>query len=422
MKLCVEKTEKLRGVVAVPGSKSYTHRALIASSLSGKARIIKPLISADTLSTKEACEAFGAVIEERDRDWIVEGVKGELDLERDVIDSGNSGTTFRFITALSALSAREVTVTGDESIQKRPIKPLLDALKDIAEIKDSNGFAPLRIKSKGKIINSTVEIRGDVSSQYISGLLLTAPLVGLDIKLTSELKSRPYVDITLDVLRQAGVKVDVRGDGFTVEKQEYRDTEYRIPGDYSTAANILCPCAFIDSDVEVKNLDRGDKQGDRKILDILEDMGADIERGKDSVRIKNAEGLKPLEVDVTDIPDLVLPLVAVCCFADGKSVIKNAGHLRYKESDRLNACNEFSKLGADVKVREDEITVNGPTEIKAAELKGFSDHRVVMALASAAMKTEKGVSRIDSADMLNISFPKYLESMRNLGANMRTER
>ncbi|MEA1924384.1 MAG: 3-phosphoshikimate 1-carboxyvinyltransferase [Candidatus Altiarchaeota archaeon] len=420
MLLCVKETGELRGAVKIPGSKSYTHRALVTASLGKKSQIRNPLVSSDTLATKKACEALGAKITDRGGDWIVEGVDGVIDFEKDVIDVGNSGTTLRFITPLAALSDKWIRITGDASISGRPMKPLLDSLKGWAEIESSNGFPPIRLRKKKEVVDGRIRVWGNVSSQYISALLLVAPLVGLGIKIDGGLKSRPYVDLTLEVMEKAGVKVESRVGEFYVERQNYGGLDYRVPGDYSSAANILAPCSFIESDVELKNLYR-DRQGDRMILDILEKMGVSLRMGADYVRVRNAGSLDAIELDASDTPDIVLPLVAVACFAKGKSVFRNIGHLRFKESDRLKACNEFRKLGARVKVLKDSIEVEGPMKAKPAEMRGFKDHRVVMALACAALKTGGGVSRIDSADMLNVSFPNYLGMMQSLGARMWVE-
>jgi len=418
MWLCVEKTDSLEGVVEAPPSKSYTHRALIVSMLAKKSRIRNPLISSDTMATKNACESLGAEILEKNGDWIVNGVDGIIDVKRDVIDVKNSGTTLRFIASLAALSKKEVEITGDKSIRQRPISELLNGLKDLAYIKDTNGFAPIRIRNKGDIEDVSIKIRGDISSQFISSLLLIAPMMGLEIIITTPLKSKPYVDITIDVMKKAGIDIKKTDNGFYVKKQKYKNIDYKIPGDFSSAANILCPCSFIESNVEIKNLSMDDKQGDKRVIDILRDIGAILKIKKNSVKIMNGENLNAMNIDASDIPDLVPPLVSVFCFSNGTSLIKNIEHLKYKECNRLNACKEFRKLGVDIEIGDDKILIKGPNRIKSATLRAFNDHRMVMALASAAMKAESGVTRIDSADMLNVSFPKYLEDMQRLGARM----
>ncbi len=420
MLLCVEETRKLRGAVEIPGSKSYTHRALLTAALGEKSRIRNPLVSSDTLATKDACEALGARITEVGGDWVVEGVGGVIDFEEDVIDVGNSGTTLRFITPLAALSDKWIEITGDSSIKGRPMKPLLDSLGGWADIESQEGFPPMRLRRKRGVPKEDVKVRGDISSQYISALLLAAPLVGLGVNISGDLKSRPYVDLTLEVMEKAGVRVEEREGGFYVGRQCYRGLDYRVPGDYSSAANILAPCSFIESDVKLENL-YVDRQGDRRILEILEDMGVHLRSGEDYVRVRNAESLDAVEFDASDTPDIVLPLVAVACFAKGKSVFKNIGHLRFKESNRLEACNEFRRLGAKIRVLKDGIEVEGPMKSKPAKMRGFKDHRVVMALACAALNTGGGVSRIDSASMLNVSFPNYLGMMQSLGARMWVE-
>jgi len=419
MALCVKKTNQLYGDVSIPGSKSYTHRALIIASLGGSSQIRNPLVSSDTLATKKACEALGAEITDRGGDWIVRGVEGEINFRKDTIDVSNSGTTLRLFTALAALSGKHIRLLGDSSINSRPMKPLLDALSGWATIESDGGYPPLRLKNKrGAFGDEKIRIRGDVSSQFISALLIVAPLVGLEIEIIGVLKSRPYVEMTLELMNKAGMRVEVFDKGFFVEKQAYGGYDYTVPGDYSSAANILAPAAFIESDVVLRNLYQNDSQGDKKILDVLEQMGAEIKRGEDYVRIRKAESLVAVDFDAQNTPDIVLPLVAVACFAKDISFFRNIEHLRFKESNRLDACNEFSKLGASVRVLKDSVQVMGSSKIKAANMQGFDDHRVVMALAAAALNAVDGISRIDSAAMLNVSFPNYIEVMNSLGADL----
>jgi 3-phosphoshikimate 1-carboxyvinyltransferase len=191
-----------------------------------------------------------------------------------------------------------------------------------------------------------------------------------------------------------------------------------VPGDYSSAANILAPCSFIQSDVELRNLFKDDIQGDKKVVDILSEMGAELEYGKESIFVKGSDNLKPVQVDASNTPDIVLALVSAACLAKGTSLFKNIGHMRYKESDRIKACNEFRKLGVLVETGKDYVKVAGAGKLRAAKLRGYEDHRVVMALAGTCLRAE-GESVIGSADMLNVSFPNYLESMQSLGARMR---
>ena len=420
MFLEVSKTSWLEGKVAAPPSKSYTHRALLIASLAeGKSKIYKPLKSKDTLATKNFCEAIGAKIIEKNNCYEIYGTSGRISPLAERIDVMNSGTTLRLITSLLSLSKKEVLVDGDDSIRKRPMKPLLEVLKKHSSIKylRESFRVPFKIKQKDRWQEmERVKVDASISSQFLSSLLILAPLIGLEIEILGEMKSKPYVDITLEMLEVAGIKFEVNGNLFIIEKQSYKPFSFTVPGDFSSAANILCPAAMIPSRVEVENLSLDTKQGDKIVVKILEDMGAKIRIKENSIAIEGSK-LNAITLNAANIPDLVPVLVSVACYAKGTSIFTGVEHLRYKECDRLKACEEFKKLGANLRIGKDFIEVKGKEKLKGSKLKAFKDHRMVMALASAALNAE-GTSLIDSAEMLEISFPDYLAKMKKLGANM----
>ncbi|WP_423793109.1 3-phosphoshikimate 1-carboxyvinyltransferase [Methanocaldococcus indicus] len=423
--LIVRKTDYLEGKVKAPPSKSYTHRAVIGASLAnGISKIYSPLWGKDCLSSVYSCRKLGTKITLNLKDdvWIVEG--GEYKTPDNIIDVGNSGTTLRILTSLSSLIPKGYAIlTGDSSIRKRPMQPLLDALKQIninAFSSKLDGTAPIIVES-GEIDGNLVRIRGDISSQFITSLLMLLPFNKEDtkIELTTPLKSKPYIDITLDILDKFGIKVEVLEDGFLVYgNQKYKNIDYTVEGDYSSSSYLIAAGVLINSNIEIINLFENSKQGDKKIVEIVREMGADIKVKKDRVILNGEYNLEGIDIDAKDIPDLVPTLAVLGCFAEGKTKIYNAEHVRYKESDRLRACyTELKKMGAKIEERKDGLIIEGVKKLKGAKLNTYHDHRLVMAFTIAGLKAE-GETIIDNEESVKISFPNFIEVMRSLGANI----
>ena len=422
MELVVKPIQRLDGTVTVPPSKSYTHRAIILASLAkDTSEISNPLLSYDTLASVDACRKIGAEIEVREDSLRIKGVFGEPKNPNQAIDVKNSGTTLRIMTPVCGLCNGLVTLTGDESIQKRPMQPLLDALEQLGVKTTSNeGKAPVTVQ--GPMKGGVCSIRGDVSSQFISGLLIAAPLAEAEttIKITTPLKSKPYLDLTIDLMEKFGAKYEKEDHAYRVSgRQIYNSIDYTVEADYSSAALVLAAAAVTDSEVTVSNLNIDSKQGDRKIIDILRVMGVHVKTMKDSVLVSGTGQLEGLEVDLGDHPDLVPPVAALGAVAHGKTIIKNVAHLRFKESDRLKAmATELGKMGAKIKAGEDYLEIHGVKDLKGAYLFGYDDHRIVMSLAVAAL-CAKGETRIETAESIPVSFPGYVEAMNSLGADMK---
>ncbi|RLG97753.1 3-phosphoshikimate 1-carboxyvinyltransferase, partial [Candidatus Bathyarchaeota archaeon] len=284
----VRKTEFLCGSVQAPSSKSYTHRAIIAASLSeGRSLIKKPLVCDDTLATIDACKALGAEMQIKADSIEVSG-KSKPNTPEDVIFCRDSGSTIRFLTPVCALAPGISVLTGGKSLRRRPMAPLLEALRQLGVRCYSargDGRPPL-IVFGGGIKGGRAEIRGDVSSQFVSGLLFASPKADSDVELVlkTPLKSKPYVDMTVEVLQECGVKIVFEPDrqAFIIESgQIYTPLDYEVEGDYSSAAFILAAAALIESEVEVTNLRRDSIQGDRRIIDILREMGVRLEVKED---------------------------------------------------------------------------------------------------------------------------------------------
>ena len=408
----------ISGEVYAPPSKSYTHRAILITALGPGGMVKRPLISADTRATISASEAFGARISLND-EVTIQGVSDKPQTPEDVINVLNSGTTLRFCSAVAAVTDGAV-LTGDASIRTRPNGPLLSCLNDLGATAFSirnNGKAPLVIK--GKMRGGTARLNGGVSSQFLSALLIAAPLAQGDTKIVIEgdLKSRPYAEITLDMLGDAGVRVQAgRQEFFVPGDQTYNLKGYTIPGDFSSASYPLAAAAVTGSEVTVKGI-LPSRQGDSAIIDILNRMGAKVswDKEKGDLKIKGGE-LEGVEVDASLTPDLVPTIAVLGAVAKGKTTVMNAEHVRHKETDRLHAMAvELSKMGADIRERPDGLEITGG-RLHGAEVHGYHDHRIVMALTVAGLVA--GGTRIDTAEAVDVSYPGFFQEMGKLGARM----
>ena len=432
------------GRVRAPPSKSYTHRAILAAGYSAGALVRNPLWSADTKATARAVERYGGTVDRTSRredgTLDVDGFDGHPDVPADVIDCANSGTTMRLTTATAALVDGGTVLTGDASLRSRPQGPLLDALEQLearAESTRGNGQAPLVVF--GPTDGGAVSIPGDVSSQYVTALLMAGAVTeeGADVELTTELKSAPYVDITLDVLDAFGVSVDVIGgaedgdiasagaDGFHVpggQSYEPTDGEYSVPGDFSSMSYLLAAGAVAAEQGEAVLVAGAhpSAQGDAAIVDVLDRMGATIEWDRDNghVRVERSP-LSGVTVDVGDTPDLLPTIATLGAVADGETRIENCEHVRYKETDRVTAmAEELEKLGAEVTEEPDVLTVTGgESELSGATVDGRGDHRLVMALAVAGLVAE-GTTTVRGAEHVDVSFPGFFDALYDLGASV----
>lgn len=427
MNLTVFPTPELGGVVIAPPSKSYTHRAMVISSLAkGKSVVKSPLASGDTLSTIKACVAFGADIKQK-KSWFITGTGGKLNTPDNVIDVENSGTTIRFMTAVAALAPGATILTGDQSIRRRPMDPLLQALRQLGvEAFSTQDNTPPVVIRGGGLKGGKVKIRGDISSQFISGLLIVSPYSrkNVTIEILGKLRSAPYIEMTLELLSIAGAKLDYPKElqqFFIQGNQIYSPIEFKVPGDFSSASYMLAAAALTKSKAKVKNLPIESKQGDRQIIDILKEMGSHIKALKNEVIVEGGAPLTGTEIDASDIPDLVPTLAVLATVAKGKTIIKNVPHARYKETDRLKApAIELKKMGAKIKELPDGLIIEGIKQLKGARVHGYFDHRMIMALAVAGL-VAKGKTIIDTAEAVNISFPEFVKSMQKLGANLRID-
>ncbi len=410
---------KARCEVAVPGSKSYTHRILIASALSdGVCRIENALISEDTLLTMEALRQLGVRIEEESGNcFLVYGASGALRPNRDRIFLGNSGTSMRLLTAVAALARGTVTLYGTERMAQRPIRDLIEALEQIGVRVISthrNGCPPVEIKGD-TVSGGAVAINCRASSQYLSALLLIAPYTvrGLDITVTEGPVSKPYVDMTVDVLADFGVTVGRKGyHRFQVAgKQIYRAGAHAVEPDGSQAGYFWAAAAVCKSEIKVKGVSEASHQGDVRFAKLLESMGCKMIARPDGITICGAD-LQAAEIDMGDMPDMVPTLAVVAAFAEGTTVIKNVSHLKSKESDRLTSVvNELVKMGIDARCSDDELIVTGGHP-HGAEIETYGDHRIAMSFAVAGLAAGGTVIRGESC--VEKSFPNFWEVFEGL--------
>ena len=421
---------RVAGRVRAPPSKSYTHRAILAAGYGTDATVTDPLVSADTRATMRAVAAFGGSVDRGDDRVSVSGFDGRPDVPDDVIDCANSGTTTRLVTACGALADGLCVFTGDESLRSRPQGPLLDAIGQLggrAESTRGNGQAPLVVG--GGIGGGTVSIPGDVSSQYITALLMAGAVTdeGIEIELETELKSAPYVDITIEVLDDFGVEVERTADGFSVPGgQSYHPAggEYAVPGDFSSMSYLLAAgaVAAADGDSVVVEGARPSAQGDSAIVDILDSMGASVDWAQEAGEITVPRAsLSGTAVDVGDTPDLLPTIATLGAVADGDTVIENCEHVRYKETDRVEAmAEELATLGASVTEERDRLTVHGgESDLSGARVDGRADHRIVMSLAVAGLVAD-GETTIAGGEHVDVSFPGFFDALGSLGVDVAT--
>jgi 3-phosphoshikimate 1-carboxyvinyltransferase len=431
---------RVAGRVAAPPSKSYTHRAILAAGYAGGETTVRDALgSADTRATARAVEAFGGSVEgltDSPATLSVTGFDGRPATPDDVIDCANSGTTTRIVTACGALADGLAVLTGDASLRSRPHGPLLTAIEALggrAESTRRNGQAPLVVGDH--LTGGTVSIPGDVSSQFITALLMAGAVTddGIEIDLETELKSAPYVDVTIEVLDAFGVDAAATATGFRVAGGQSYDAGdgYAVPGDFSSMSYLLAAGAVAatepaggdgtaaDGAVVVTGA-RPSAQGDSAIVEILERMGAavDWDRSAGEITVRRS-ALTGVEVDVGDTPDLLPTIAAVGAVADGDTRIVNCEHVRYKETDRVSAmAEELDTLGASVTEERDRLTIHGgDSDLRGAAVDGRGDHRIVMALSVAGLVAD-GRTTVTGAEHVDVSFPNFFDALAGLGADV----
>jgi 3-phosphoshikimate 1-carboxyvinyltransferase len=420
------KRSKINGTIRCPSSKSYTHRAIVIASLvEAQSIITNILIARDTLATLTACRSLGANIIHNNNTLRIEG-KRRFDPPDNIVNAENSGTTIRFLTVMSALVNKGYTVlTGDESLRKRPMQPMLDALQQLGVQCYStkmNGTPPLIVRGGG-IKGGTAVIDGSISSQFISALLISCIYADTDVtlKVKGYQVSAPYIDATLAIMKAFGVILKQRNkfSEYHICNDEYKSTFFDIPADFSTAALIIAAGVLAGNHLTIKGINFSLPQADSYIIEIIKSMGGKIkvDRQKGEVIVQGSSNLSGGNFDLTNSPDL-LPVVSVLALKSTKTVrIMGIAHARLKETDRVsNIAIELAKFGAKVKELEDEITITPPTVIKNASVEAYNDHRLFMAFTIASMLTEK--STVTGAESVDVSYPNFIQDMVDLGADI----
>ena len=422
MKCKVEKS-KISGEIVCPPNKSYSHRAIFLAALAGKNSTVENvLLSADTNATIEACKNFGADIEIKNSSIVV---KNSIKIGTKVpeINTENSGTTMRIASGIASLFSNEIILTGDSSLQKRPMQPLLDALTSIgAECSSTEGNPPIKIK--GKVKGGEVKIPGNFSSQFISALLICAPLTENGINLTVEgnLVSKPYLDATISTMRKFGVAVQtlIPYKIYNISPQIYKECTFTVPIDFSSLALLLSANVLCGEEITIKGSIGNLPQGDEIFIDILEQLGVQVTVDDEQIKIKTPEKLSGGKFDLSNSPDLLPPLAILALKASKPIEIFNVKHARLKETDRIAIISrEIAKLGIKIQEKEDGLVLESSDKINGAELNAEEDHRLFMAFCIAGMYV--GNCTVTDPESVKVSYPNFIEEMKRMGANIHTE-
>jgi len=416
----------LKGSATIPGNKSGTARGIVFGSLADKeTTLINPLTNIDSYSIVKMVEMLGAKVDtSNDKKWIIQGTGGNLSVPNGILDAENSGTGYYFILAVASLVNGYSVISGDYQIRYRSAQPMIDAINKIggqAFSTRNNGNAPLVVK--GPIKGGEFSLPG-VNSQWMTPFLTACPLAEGDTLIhESNLLERPYVDMTIGMLKLAGIKIENRNyDEFFVKGgQSFKSFTYTLPGDWGTSGYPLIATAITPgSKVTFNGLDTNDFAGEKAFVQILKDMGAKVDvvdEGRGGITVEGTDELQGIEIDCSGTPDAVPILAVLGCHAKGKTVLYNIAASRLKETDRTKSIKEeLTKMGAKFEETENSLTIYH-SRLKGTEIDGRHDHRIVMASSIAGLNAE-GTTIVSNAEYAGVSFPNFYELMSSIGANI----
>jgi 3-phosphoshikimate 1-carboxyvinyltransferase len=401
--------------ITAPPSKSFMNRALIISALAnGKSILNNPIYCDDTNYMINALKLLGVKIKTSASKLEIVGRGGKFKLPKKPIFVGNSGTAFRFLVSLSVMVKGTVIIDGDKRMRKRPIVDLLNTLEQLgAKVESNLGYPPIKISGKD-FKGGIATINSNVSSQFISSLLMVTPYSEkrIELILKGKITSKPYLDITMYIMKKFGAKIKNNNyESFIVSnRKKYNPTKYIVEGDFSNASYFMAAAAITKSKMRINGLNTKSLQGDIKFLSILEQLGCETHKGKNYIEVIGKE-IKPISIDMSEMPDIVQTLATILIFSNGKSYIKNIDNLRFKECDRIYALStELIKIGVWVKEMKSGLQIE-PKKIIAAPIETYNDHRMAMSFSIAGLKI-KGIT-IKNPTCVNKSFPNYWNIFRN---------
>ncbi len=417
------KKSDLSGRITVPPSKSHTIRAILIATLAeGESVIEGALIEGDGKSALEAAVALGAECQLNGDLLKIKGIGSDFSKGSDAIFMGNSGTGTRLFCGAAALGSKPRTFDGDESLRTRPMKPLLSALSKLGveyTIHSKSGDIPFTVK--GQITGGETTVSG-VTSQFLSSLLLSTPLTPDDTVIhVQNLNEKPYIKITLWWLDKMGVRYDASNDFSRFKiygNQKYTPFNGRIPGDFSSATFGAVAGTLTNGAITLDNIDFTDPQGDKEIFNVLEKMGANIKRNRNSATVSKSSKIYGIKIDLNAMPDALPALSVLGCIAEGKTEIVNVGQARIKETDRISIMTrELSKMGARIEEKDDGLVIY-QSKLEGCKVSGYNDHRVVMALALAGIIAEHETI-IDTAESALVTYPGFVDDFTKIGADIK---
>ena len=418
-------SDQVHGCIKLPGSKSITNRVLLMSALgSGVTRIIDSLKSEDTDQMINALIRLGVSIKKDNDNGAFVEIKGadhNFPNKNTKLFLGNSGTTFRPLAAVLAMMEGDYYLSGIERMHERPIKDLVDALGQMGsyiQYEKNHGYPPISIKNSKIKLSGPIQIRGDISSQFLTALLIAGPILNNEftIEVIGDLISKPYIDITLKLLTKFNVFYSNDSwRSFTLKKNSlYKNpNEIFVEGDASSASYFFAAAALAGS-IEIKGINQDSIQGDLKFLDIISKMGAKIEFKSNSIQVSKAINLKGLDIDCIEIPDAALTLDIMAVFADKPTTLKNIGSWRVKETDRILAMdNELTKMGVEVKTTQDSMTIFPQKQLNDnISIETYNDHRIAMCFSLFCLRNLN--ITIQDPDCVNKTYPNYFKDLESV--------